>query len=623
MRTWLGATDNVLVTQIQSQGSSAVRLRAETTAGSPEPRGGLTNTSGVAGNTGFATRQTAGGSNWVSRASIATRVVGANLVGAPTSGGATASSTFDLQPGATVRIVSGIAGGGPNNPDPAPAARSLVDGQSAGSLDSLYNGHLDWWKQYWLRSYIDIGDDVLQRFYYGSLYLTGSASRAGKTAPGLYGLWVTSDFPSFNGDMHLNYNWMANFYGVYSSNRPQLALPYFDLVRDYLPEARRRSQQDLRSVKSDYVSRRFPNGIAGGVLFPVGIGPFGATTDNNYWQQVGNALFTATQYVAYYDYTQDRNFLSGTAYPFMKEVATFFRSWVEFDQGSQRYNLWSGPHEGSWGRNSSPDLGMLRYLLAAVINASVELNVDAGDRQAWTDILNRLAPIPTTTVNGQRVYALADPGTMQGGDTRIFRPGDNTVNLEFIHPGEVLGLGSDPAERQTAIDTVNQMNSWGQGNSFPKVFTQAARVGYPAASLIDRMKEQINAHMVANLRIADGVHGIEKAGAIEAIDNMLLQSDDGVIRVFPAWPGERNASFVKLREKNAFLVSSARSGNRVSYVDVTSEAGRQVRLQHPWPGQNVTVTQAGGGSVGFTIQNNVITFATQTGATYTISSALT
>jgi hypothetical protein len=262
---------------------------------------------------------------------------------------------------------------------------------------------------------------------------------------------------------------------------------------------------------------------------------------------------------------------------------------------------------------------MLRDLLSAAIRASVDLNVDAGDRQAWTDILNRLAPIPTTTVNGQRVYALADPGTVSDG--RAIRPGDNTVNLEFIHPGEVLGLGSPAGDRQTAIDTLNVMNSWGQNNSFPKVFTQAARVGYPAANLIDRLRGQITANQVANLRIQDGVHGLEKSGAIEAIDNLLLQSGGGVMRVFPVWPGDRNASFVKLREKNAFLVSSARSANRVSYVDITSEAGKQVQLQNPWPGLNISVTRVGGGSVAFTVPNNVITFPTQSGATYTITAS--
>jgi hypothetical protein len=67
----------------------------------------------------------------------------------------------------------------------------------------------------------------------------------------------------------------------------------------------------------------------------------------------------------------------------------------------------------------------------------------------------------------------------------------------------VLGINGPAADRQTAITTVDVVNSWGQDNSFPKVFTQAARVGYPAQSLIEKLKAQINGKMAPNLRISD------------------------------------------------------------------------------------------------------------------------
>ncbi|MEV4626884.1 discoidin domain-containing protein [Micromonospora sp. NPDC049523] len=620
MKTWTAANDNIVVTQIQSLGSTATQLRAQTWSGSQDAKPGFTNTAGVTGNTTWANRTTPSGSRWVSRAALATRLVGTGPVGTPTVSGATATQVFNLQPGQTIQLVTGVAGGGQNPADPAPAARGLVDGQTAASLGTLHNQHLDWWKQYWLRSYVDLNDEVLERFYYGSQYLLGSSSRAGKTAPGLYGIWATTDYPMFNGDMHLNYNFMANFYGTYSSNRADLALPYTDLLLAYVPEARRRAQQDLRRVNPTYVDSRFPSGgVPSGLLFPVGIAPFGATADDNYHQQVANSLFAASQFIAYYDYTQDRNFLSGKAYPFLKEVAAFFTHYLEYDAATQRYRLYAGPHEGTWSRNPSPDIGLLKYLFSALVEASVTLGLDAGDRATWTQIRDRLPATPTTTYNGQTVFALADPGTITGPDTRNIRPGDNTVNLEFIHPGEVLGINSPAADRQIAINTLNAMNSWGQDNSFPKVFTQAARVGYPAQSLIDQLRNQISTKMVANLRIRDGVHGLEKAGATEAVNNLLLQSDGGVLRLFPVWPTNRDASFVKLREKDALVVSSAFQAGRVSYVDITSEAGRTVRLQHPWPGQTIVVNQVGGGTVSHTVSGNVITFATQPGGTYRIT----
>ncbi|MEV4139423.1 hypothetical protein AB0J72_45585 [Dactylosporangium sp. NPDC049742] len=429
-------------------------------------------------------------------------------------------------------------------------------------MDGLYTQHTDWWKAYWLQSYVDLNDDVLEKFYYGHQYLLGSSIRAGKTAPGLYGIWATSDSLRFNGDMHLNYNFQASFYGVYSSNRPELALPYVDAIQSFVPEARRRAQQDLSRVKADYVAARFPSGgMPSGLLFPVGIPPFGIAADDSYHQQVVNSLFAATQYIAYYDYT----------------------------------------------------------LLNAVINASTTLNVDSGPRATWQNILSRLAPIPTTVYNGQTVYALGDAGTFSGSDTRPFHPGDNTVNLEFIHPGEVLGVNSSAADRQMAINTINAMNSWGQENSFPKVFTQAARVGYPGQALIDQLKNQINQWTVANLRIYDQSHGLEKAGAVEAVNNLLLQSSNGIIRLFPVWPAGKDAGFVNLREKNAVLVSSRLQGGRVQYVDFTTQVDGQVRFQNPWPGQSITVTRVGGGAVSSSESGGVVTFTGAAGATFTVN----
>jgi alpha-L-fucosidase 2 len=183
----------------------------------------------------------------------------------------------------------------------------------------------------------------------------------------------------------------------------------------------------------------------------------------------------------------------------------------------------------------------------------------------------------------------------------------------------VLGINSPAADRQIAVNTLNAMNSWGQDNSFPKVFTQAARVGYPAQSLIDQLKNQITTKMDPNLRIRDGFHGLEKAGATEAVNNLLLQSDDGIVRLFPVWPTGKDASFVKLREKDALVISSAFQGGRVTYVDITSEAGKTVKLQNPWPGQTIVVNRVGGGTVSHTVSGNVITFATQAGSTYTIA----
>ncbi len=62
------------------------------------------------------------------------------------------------------------------------------------------------------------------------------------------------------------------------------------------------------------------------------------------------------------------------------------------------------------------------------------------------------------------------------------------------------------------------------------------------------------------------------------------------------------------------------SAGQPSYVGITAQAGGTVSIQHPWPGQAVTVTRVGSGPVTPNITSNVITFPTAAGATYTPTS---
>ncbi|QHW32096.1 hypothetical protein GZH47_15600 [Paenibacillus rhizovicinus] len=618
MNTWEAADRNVVVTDLTSLGDKPVSLEVSTWTGALSPKPTLTTNAGLDGDTMWATRETAPGDKyWVSRAALATRIIGIEGNAVRSVSDSTAKTVFELQPGQQVRIVTAVGGGGQNPTTHLEDAKNLAAAQDSSALDALYASHLDWWKNYWLESHVNLNDAVLEKYYYGALYIMGSTSRPGKVASGLYGVWATTDSPNWSSDLHLNYNAMAPFYGVYSSNRSELAEPYFDAILDYVPEAERRAKEDLSRVNPTYIASRFPTGgMEGGVLFPVGIGPYGSTTDDNYHEQVANSLFAVTQFIAYYDYTQDKTFLENRAYPFMKLVGEFFENYLEWDAEANQYVIYAGHNEDSWSKNSSPDLGLLKYLLSGLIKASETLQTDADKRADWEQILTHLPEQPTTQYHGKTVYALAEPGTSTYDD---FRPGDNTVVLEFVHPGEVLGIRSDAAERQIAIDTLDAMNSWGNDNSFPKVFTQAARVGYPAQSLIDKMKQQINQKLGKNLRIIDPFHGIEKSGAIEAINNMMMQSQDGIIELFPVWPAGKDASFTRLREKGAFVVSAAKNGDEVSNVEITSEAGNPVKLDNPYATDSVQVTEEGGARISAAVTDGIISFATEKGKTYSVS----
>lgn len=68
-----------------------------------------------------------------------------------------------------------------------------------------------------------------------------------------------------------------------------------------------------------------------------------------------------------------------------------------------------------------------------------------------------------------------------------------------------------------------------------------------------------------------------------AVQEMLLQSHAGAVRVFPAVPASwKDAGFVSLRARGAFLVSAERREGDVRKVRVTSEKGGRLRLEIPF-----------------------------------------
>ncbi len=62
---------------------------------------------------------------------------------------------------------------------------------------------------------------------------------------------------------------------------------------------------------------------------------------------------------------------------------------------------------------------------------------------------------------------------------------------------------------------------------------------------------------------------------------------EGVLRLFPAWPKDRDARFGNLRTHGAFLVSGELKDGKVQYVSITNERGRDCVVQNPWPGKDV------------------------------------
>jgi len=160
----------------------------------------------------------------------------------------------------------------------------------------------------------------------------------------------------------------------------------------------------------------------------------------------------------------------------------------------------------------------------------------------------------------------------------------NSIGIQHIYPGSQIGLDSDPTLLQTGKNMVAVMGRWSDGNGTNTFYPAAARVGYDPATILSQLQSWIENNTYPNLHIHTGGGGIENLNTVPStIDEMLLQSFQGKIRLFADWPMGTDARFGDLRAYGAFLVSSDVRSNVVQYVRVVSEAGGSFTLVNPWP----------------------------------------
>lgn len=587
MRSWVAACENLLVIELACTGNPVgveVRPWVKTSDDS-------TTEKGVSNQVYWFTRKfDSPDLDWPSEAVIAVRRIG------------TGTGVHMIKPGQKVIVAASIL----TNWDRQSYlndARERVSQLTFKDINQIRASHEKWWRDFWSKSSVEIGDPLIEKFWYGSQYIIACCSRNKNFPPGLFGNWTTTDTPGWAGDYHLNYNYQASWWGVYSSNQVELSEPYDAPILDFIPRGKFYAKRDLDCR---------------GVYYPVGIGPKGLdntvrlpdsesaaeqTEEGCFWGQKSNAAYAAVNMLMRFYYTYDLEYVR-KVYPYLIEVVNFWEDYLKFEGG--RYIIYNDSiHEGS-GNDMNPllSLGFVRMVFKGAIDMSIELDVDANRHKRWRHILENISQFPLQQRDGKTVFRYSEKGTDWWSS--------NTLGIQHIWPAGQIGLGSKKELLKIAKNTITVLNRWKDNNGFPNFHTAAARVGYDPKIILKNLREQCRNHSYPNLFIYYGGGGIECcSGVVSCINEMLLQSYENVLRFFPVWPKDMDARFYNLRAVGAFLVSSALKNGNVQYVEIQSEKGRDCMVQNPWLGKAVTVYR--NGKKAKTIRGEILTFGTTKG----------
>lgn len=607
MKAWVAATRNLVVVELSANRRCDIELRLW-------PRRGNTSITDSGYNNGvyWVSRSFDNGSllEWPCHVAMAMKTIGYT---------AAAGQSLTLAPGKKLAVVVAMYTSF-DSKEWKESAVGEAQRLTADSIEPIRSAHEDWWQQYWSRSAVQIGDSLLEKYYYASQYLFACASRAGKFAPGIWGSFITRDSTAWGGDYHLNYNYQAPYWASYSSNHIDLTDNFDQPLLDYMDKGKQHAQT-LLHVK--------------GIYYPVGIGPKGLVTtrwpltpdemqqrygtrDNSidsgykFLGQKINAVFSAGNMFMRFYSTYDEGY-ARRVYPYLRECARFWEDYLKYEDG--RYVIYMDHfneimpnlrNNGIWRNrlgdfNSTLSLGLVKMLFKGMLDMSRFLDTDTASREKWQHILAHLSKFPVGDAGGR----LSLKNMERGPQGREVRPqGLNRVAIHgLLLPGGVAGPRTDSAFNKILLDDVahwkdrlSAPGEWGNtlGNGIETCFPGAVRVGYAADSVIKYLKARLAVDPLPNLYIVQSGGGIETLAAVPlTVNEMLLQSYEGILRIFPNWNHHKDAAFRQLRAYGAFVVSSRLHNGRVEYVTLLSEKGRSCTMENPWPGKKVRLTRNG------------------------------
>ena len=476
--------------------------------------------------------------------------------------------------------------------DPLGTVTEKINSADRSYIDRLKAEHEKSWSEFWSKSTFELSDEELELGWYASQYFLAVCAGNKNFGPGLYANFVTVEDPQWHSDYHLNYNYQAPFYHACSSNHVELTDCYAAPLEEFQAKGR------------EFAKRM---GCNKGVIYPVGIAPKGLCTEldlnskNSFERlflgQKNNQIHPADILVFRWKATRDIDYAREHAYPYIKSCLEFFEDYGEWENGKfcvcrdaahevpiykedfthEKYKKYLND------KNNTVTLGLLHLCLEAAIDMAKALGTDEDKQALWQNMLDNLAPFKTYYRLGKKVYRYTEKGQSWN------ETGD--VGLQHIFPCGCVGLSSSDRELKIARNTFRQkMKCFDDDNAVSSYFPMAARLGFSPEIITEKLHKLNKKRRLPNLLYLYGGGCLEYCTVMAVtLNEMALQSHQGVVRIFPDWNRSIDCKFNNLRADGAFLVSSSIKSGNVGETTIIAEKGGKLNVIMPKSGLSVTV----------------------------------
>ena len=463
------------------------------------------------------------------------------------------------------------------------------------NLEAARLAHRQWWSQFWERSWMRLSGGVaeetaqlsagwhLNRYqnacagrgsyplkFNGSIFNVDGKHTANRTYAGYpiaAGTSYSADFREWGGCY-----WFQNtrhmYWPMLAAGDFDLILPLFQMYRDMLPLATRRTQiyyghQGAFFPETLYFWGAYFNDASLGYGWDRE-GKHPGRVDNGYtryyWQ---GGLELLAMMLDYQSLTGDTAFARETLLPLAEAVTVFYDQHYRRDEhGKLRFEP-ANALETYWDVvNPVPEIAGLERALGALLALPQTLTT-ASSRQRWQGLLGELPSYPIKEKDGHRYLDAA-------AIIRDKAHNAENVALWAVFPFRVFGIGRPELEMiRHTFETRPFQNGyacWGNDN------TSAAFVGLASEArkhLAERLVRHGNYRFPVFYTQGDWTPDLDNGGnAQQALQAMLMQADSRSIVLFPAWPKEWDVEF-KLHAPMKTTVEGVYRGGKLQTLKVT------------------------------------------------------
>jgi len=466
-----------------------------------------------------------------------------------------------------------------------PSAERRVRSELARGFAADFTGHAAWWDAFWAKSAIKLPDPVLEKQWYLEQYKFGAAARRGAPPISLQAVWTADNgkLPPWKGDFHHDLNTQLSYWPCYSGNHLEEGLGFLDWL------------WEMRPAFKSYTKAYFgTSGLNVPGVSTLDGRPMGGWIQYSFGPTVGAWL--AQHFDLHWRYSRDRKFLEERAYPWVRDVAVHLDELSVRDAaGRRRLPLSSSPEifdnsAKAWFADTTNfDLALIKWTFKTAAEMAAELGL-AAEADKWRTILAEWPDFAVDPVAG----LMFAPGVPYVESHRHF-----SHQMAF-HPLGLIDPSNGEHDRAVIKATLATLDRVGPdywcGYSYSWLGGLKARA-FDGEGAARALRTFADCFCLPNSFHANGDQTksgkskftyrpftLEGNFAFAAgIQDMLLQSHTGIVRIFPAVPESwKDVEFSSLRAEGAFLVSATRSHGQVYEVRIVAEKGGRIRLQNPF-----------------------------------------